>query len=253
MDEQALTEALVNRVDLLMKADKDVELQAVLYEMCRRDPVFWFNNFCYTFDPRTRSPEMPFLLYPFQEYCIREWYKNIEEQKDFGIEKSRDMGVSWMLMLLFQYCWIFRPGWNFHCGSKKEAEVDTGVIDPSTLFGKFRFNLRKLPPWMRPKVREKMLTLQNEDNGNILTGESANPGFGRSRRFRAILFDEFAFWTEADVVYGGCSATTNCRIINSTPFGEDNKFAKLMNDPSNELLVPPIDTETKELITDVQI
>lgn len=230
---------LLERVELLQKAEGNPELQQILLELCKRDPVYWFNTFAWTFDPRAQSPDIPFNLYPYQEWCIREWYNLIETQEDFGVEKSRDMGVSWMLILLFQYCWLFRSGWNFHVGSRRENEVDTAVLDPSTLFGKFRYNLTRLPRWMRPDYRDKKLSILNEDNGNLVTGESANPSFGRGARQRAILLDELAFWECADTAYGGCSATTNCRIVVSTPFGETNRFAELMNDPTNELREPP--------------
>lgn len=224
---------------MLHKADGSIELQKLHMKVCKENPVYWFNHFAWTFDPRSKTPEMPFELYPYQEWCIQEWYKCIENQEDFGIEKSRDMGVSWMLILLFQYCWLFRPGWNFHVGSRRENEVDTAVLDPSTLFGKFRYNLSRLPRWMRPEHRDKKLSIVNELNGNLLTGESANPSFGRGARQRAILLDELAFWECADAAYGGCSATTNCRIINSTPYGESNRFAVEMNKEGNELLMPP--------------
>jgi phage terminase large subunit len=233
---------LVERVYMLQQADQTNDLQATLLELCRRDPIYWFNNFAWTFDPRAEITDMPFNLYPYQEWCIREWYACIENQEDFGVEKSRDMGVSWMLILLFQYCWLFRPGWNFHVGSRKEAEVDTASIDPSTLFGKFRYNLYRLPRWMRPpadKVNDKKLHIQNLINGNLLTGESANPSFGRGARQRAILTDELAFWDCADMAWGGISATTNCRIAVSTPCGETNRYAQLMNDPRNELQMVP--------------
>lgn len=241
---------LVERVWVLAQANDDPSKQAALYEKCRRDPIFWFNTFCYTYDPRaegTSSADMPFNLYPYQEWCITQWYNNIENQQEFGIEKSRDMGVSWMIMLLFQYCWLFRPGWNFHCGSRKESEVCTASIDPDqSLFGKFRYNLYKLPRWMRPLphlINDRKLSIQNLQNGNSITGESANESFGRGARKRAILVDEFAFWDHAEMAWSGISSTTNCRICVSTPCGETNKYAKLMNDPRNELKEPP-----KELI-----
>ncbi|MCA9800244.1 MAG: hypothetical protein KC476_08090 [Cyanobacteria bacterium HKST-UBA06] len=228
------------RVYVLQRACGNPRLQAVLMELCRRDPVFWFDMFCWTVDPRRQPAVVPFVLYPFQRWAVRQWYGCIEAQQDFGIEKSRDMGVSWLLVLLFQYGWLFRPGWHFLLGSRKEAEVDTVVIDPSTLFGKLRFNLLHLPVWMRPTAyRDKKLAMVNEDNGNTLTGESANAFFGRGQRQRAILLDEFAFWDYADAVYGGCSATTNCRIVTSTPYGRHNRFAQLMHDPANERREPP--------------
>lgn len=225
------------RLDLLRQAADNPRLQALLIEKCKRDPVYWLNTFCWTFDPRKQPAIIPFQLYPYQEWAIREWYGCIERQEDFGIEKSRDMGVSWMIMLLFQYCWLFRPGWNFHAGSRKEAEVDLADLNPSTLFGKMRLNLSRLPKWMKPNYRDKKLSLINLDNGNVISGESSNPSFGRGQRQRAILFDELAFWECADAAYGGCSATTKCRIANSTPYGETNRYAQLMHQPDT-ILVP---------------
>lgn len=235
---------LVERVHLLQQAQDDSTLQKALMELCRRDPVYWFNTFCWTFDPRksgSGEADMPFNLFPFQEWCIREWYNCIDSQLDFGIEKSRDMGASWMLILLFHYCLLFRPGWNFHVGSRKEDLVDTATLDPSTLFGKLLYNHTRLPKWMRGDIARKKLIILNNENGNLLTGESANPAFGRGPRERAILLDELAYWDCADSAWGGCSATTNCRIAVSTPCGESNRFASLMLDPNNELRIPPID------------
>lgn len=248
MQEDKIKDALIERVILLQAAEGNKELQAAHMELCRRDPVYWFNNFCFTFDPRRQDANIPFKLYPFQEAFITEAYKCIENQEEFGVEKSRDMGVSWMMMLLFQYCWMFRPGWNFHVGSRRENEVDDATDNPSTLFGKLRYNLSKLPRWMAPRYQIKKLSFVNQTNGNVITGESANPSFGRGARQRAIFFDELAFWECADAAWSGCSSTTNCRIANSTPYGESNRYAKLMNDPRNDVIQLPIDPETKQLI-----
>lgn len=234
---------LAERVWILQEAEKDPKKQAALYEKCRRDPLFWFENFCWTFDPRAEKPDMPFILYPYQEWCVKEWLGCIEEQCDFGILKSRDMGASWMIMLIFQYCWLFRPGYNFHVGSRKESEVDQAAIDPAeTLFGKFRYNLYKLPRWMRgadDEITDKKLHIQSLKTSNIITGESANPFFGRGSRKRAILADELSFWADADSAWQSCSQSTNCRIALSTPYGETNKYAKLILDPRNTNVVIP--------------
>lgn len=230
---------LAKRAALLSKAEHDPKLQQLLLETCKRDIVYWFNNFCWTYNPRAEVTTMPFNLYPFQEWCVHEWLGCISNQEDFGIEKSRDMGVSWLIMLIFQYCWLFKDGWNFHCGSRKEDLVDVEG-DVSTLFGKFCFNLDHLPKWMKPKsIYRKSLFVRNEDNGNLLTGEATNPSFARGGRYRAILYDELAFWETADASVASGSASTNCRIFLSTPCGENNKYAQLMNDPRNELKLPP--------------
>lgn len=234
--------SLVERVHLWAKAAADPKLQALHMEMCRRDPIYWFNNFCWTFDPRKDQPNIPFHLYPFQEWFVKELKLCFEEQMDLGIEKSRDMGVTWMVILMMQWGWLFHEGWHFHVGSRKEQEVDTASDDASTLFGKFRYNLYRLPGWMRPKGVEKSdkkLLISNPINGNVFTGESANPSFGRGQRKRAILFDEFAFWDSAEMSYEGSSQTTNCRVLLSTPYGETNHYARLMLSEDNELIKYP--------------
>lgn len=224
---------LHQRYCLLKQAENNVFLQQLLMEYSRRDIVFWFNTFCWTFDPRKPEPEMPFCLYPYQSWFVREIEARIDEQQDWGIEKSRDMGVSWMVMLTFQHGWLFKSGWNVHVGSRKESEVDTSIIDPSTLFGKFRYNLNRLPAWMRPAIRDKKLSILNLSNYNLLSGESANPAFGRGHRQRCIFLDELAFWDAADSAYGSASETTRSRGITSTPYGDNNRFARLMNDSNN--------------------
>jgi phage terminase large subunit len=224
---------VLERYCLLRRARHNPYLQQLLLEASRRDIVFWFNTFCWTFDPRCPQPNLPFCLYPFQAWFVRELEDRIDQQQDWGVEKSRDMGVSWMVMLVLQHGWLFKSGWNLHIGSRKEAEVDTTIADPSTLFGKFRYNLKRLPAWMRPPVRDKKLSIQNLSNHNLLTGESANPSFGRGHRQRCIFLDELAFWDAADSAYGSASETTRCRGVTSTPYGDNNRFAQLMMDSRN--------------------
>lgn len=222
---------LVNRIKLLEAAHADEEAQQVLIARCQIDILFWFNTFCWTFDPRSDGM-VPFILYPFQEWFVEEAYGCIERGEDFGIEKCRDVGTSWMLMLIFQYGWLYRPGWHFLAGSRKEDAVCNANDDPDTLLGKFRLNLKRLPWWMRPGYSDKHLSIKNLDNGNFIKGESSNPYFGRGGRNKAVLFDEMAFDPSAGISWGGCARNTNCRIANSTPFGMTNKFGLLMNDPS---------------------
>lgn len=238
MTEKVIRGTIPERVEMLVHAQTDPKIQAVHMELCRRDPVYWFNNFCWTFDPRKTIPDIPFVLYDYQEWFLDELINCVDNQEDLLIEKSRDMGVSWMIVLGFQYLWLFKTGYNFHIGSRREAEVDQALIDPAeTLFGKFRYNLYRLPTWMQPPVNDKKLNIQNVSNQNLFTGESSNPSFARGARKRAVLFDELAFWESADAAWASASQTTNCRIALSTPYGESNKYAKLAMDPNNDVLV----------------
>ncbi len=222
---------LETRLRWLRTAHRDLRLQALLLECCRRDIHFWFEHFCWTFDPRRPQPHQPFVPYPFQRSIIGEITRCIDTGADLLIEKSRDMGVSWLTLLVFQYYWLFRAGSNFHLGSRKQETVDRRG-DISTLFEKLRYNLDWLPPWMRPcgyvpARHDNLLRLINPANGNILTGESSNENFARGGRYKAVLFDEFPFWDNDDAAFASAGQSTPCRIVVGTPYGKANRFARL--------------------------
>jgi hypothetical protein len=235
--------SLQNRAQLLLDAAKDPVKQAAHIELCKRDIAYWFNNFCYTFDPRQDPAVMPFNLYEVQEWFAEVLLGKMEKQEDFGLEKSRDVGASWEIALTFEYCWHFRDGWNFHIGSRKEEFVDKKG-DISTLFEKIRFNLSYMPFWMMPKgfqddKHNLFMRLINPQNGNTITGESANANFARGGRYRAVLFDEFPVWDQAEAAWTSASQSTKCRIPIGTPNGKHNKHGRLMTDPGNKRIIWP--------------
>ncbi len=226
-----MPEHLSQRAQWLAAAQNSFELQQLLLEKCRRDILFWFDHFCWTFDPRLSQPHQPFVLYPYQRQVVLDLQNALEQKHDVLIEKSRDMGISWVILLLFQYYWLFRDGANFHLGSRKEDAVDRKG-DISTLFEKLRYNLDWLPAWMKPpgyqgKLHDNLLRLINPANGNSMTGESSNENFGRGGRYRAVLFDEFPFWPGQDAAFASAGQSTPCRIIVGTPYGKNNRFAEL--------------------------
>lgn len=157
----------------------------------------------------------------------------IESQEDLLIEKTRDMGVSWMALYGFQHAWLFRDGADFRCGSRKEEYVDRpGDID--TLFEKLRFNLRHQPAFLYPSgfswnIHSTYMKLINPENKNAIVGESANADFGSGGRRRAVLMDEYSKWEPkiAEAAWTSTADVTKCRIAVSTPKGAGNKFASL--------------------------
>lgn len=221
---------LRSRAELLLAAERDPIKQAAHVELCRRDILYWLNTFCWTFDPRRDVSDLPFELYPFQERFVLDLCEAIDQGKDILIEKSRDMGISWLVLLTFQHYWLFKPGSNFHLGSRKEEYVDKKG-DMSTLMAKMRYNLSWLPAWMKPKGWEEKfhapyLRLINPQNDNIITGESTNENFARGGRYKAILFDEFPFWEQADLAFASAGQSTPCRVLVGTPYGKSNRFAR---------------------------
>ena len=233
--------------DACVDGRKDVQLsRARIYQLCRgiqedgsydsaQGIIFFMNNFGWTFAPKIvvnnkESKHLPFILFEFQEEAIRWFTERIDKGEDAFAEKSRDMGASWILFVYVSlWYWLFEDGTNILMGSYKEMLVDDGTID--SLFGKLYYALDSLPRWLLPKgynpnKHRTKLKLRRPDNGNVITGDTMNPQFGRGSRKTAILFDELGFWDYAKDAWEGCADSTNCRLANSTPNGY-NYYAML--------------------------
>lgn len=201
--------------------------------------IFFIENFCWTFDPRSEGKYLPVVLFDYQRDFIRYMIEHIDKGKNFLIEKSRDMGMSWLVCYVFLWYWLFREGSSLLMGSYKEDLVDDGV-NINAIFGKLEFTLRNMPKWMMPRgfnfrKHRTHLKLVNPENGNIIVGDTMNPEFGRGARMTAIFYDELGFWAAAKEAWESGSQTTSCRIGNSTPHGK-NYFWNLRGSGKYDLL-----------------
>lgn len=196
---------------------------------CEKDPVFFIDNFVYTFDPRVTPQHIPFKLYDFQKDFINELHQALIHKYDLVIDKSRDMGATWCVCAFYFWAWLFVPNFSALLGSQKEEKVDKGGL-PDTLFGKLDIMLRYLPKMFFPKgfnnfKHRNHMRLENPSNGAVISGESSNVNFSRSGRYASLLADEFAFWENSDAVLGATADSSPMRIFLSTPNGLGNAFA----------------------------
>ncbi|MCP5375233.1 MAG: hypothetical protein H6743_03965 [Rickettsiaceae bacterium] len=218
---------LKERADTQLLVHKDnpkAEInRAVVLKLCENDFTYFANNFVWIQNPRSeeaRNKDIPFLLWDYQEQSAKEIIKAIIEGYDLPIEKSRDMGLSWLLVTILVWGWHFHQ-WESLVGSQKAENVDTrGNI--KSLLEKARFISEKLPDWMLPPlirgVHDKSMILIHPTHHASITGESNNPNFARSDRRKVILFDEFSSWQLTDrQAWTSASSTSRCRIPLSTP------------------------------------
>ena len=225
------------RIALIAECVKDPLLAKQVYDQCAKDLIFWIELFCWTKDPRPNAAGtdiIPFICYDaYQNETLLEIESAIDNQHDELFDKSRDMGLSWMVIYVFQHKWLFEDGSDFKLGSRKEDYVDQpGDID--TLFEKLRFNLQRQPDFLLPKGFKwdrdsTYMKMLNPVNGNAIVGESANPNFGSGGRRKAILLDEYSKWDKGidKAAWTSTADVTRCRIPVSTPYGSGNKFATL--------------------------
>ena len=220
------------RVKLLMKAQKSDELKVNQYIMCRNDILYWVNLYACTYNPRKNPSTIPFITYEYEDKLILDLVDCIIKQEDILIDKSRDMGVTWCVLLVYTWFWQFKgEGFDFLVGSRKEQYIDT-IGNMDTLLEKIRFLIRNQPVWLRPrgfewKQHSNYLKIVNPETKATITGEATNNNFSRSGRRRSIFFDEFAFWETDEAAWRASSDSSNCRIVVSTPCGFNNHFAKL--------------------------
>lgn len=193
----------------------------------------------WTYDPRREPMDFPFQLYPFQVTLCKELVEAYENQHDLLIEKSRDMGVSWIVLYFIYWEFMFGERFSALLGSKKEANVDKKG-DITTLFEKIRYAVHRTPKWLLPdgwNNDEHMQYLKmTHPNGNLISGESANKDFSRSGRYSLVMMDEFASWDYGEEAWRASADATNVRIPISTPKGISNEFARIRHEGKIKVL-----------------
>src|SRR5574343_850680 len=227
------------RAQILQRAGKDAQFRSEIRELFFRDPIFAFNAFFYTLDVRKRPDHnQPFATYPYQDEEILRLLTCIKEGRDHVIEKSRDMGASWIVILCILWCWLNPTGGgDFLLGSRIEDYVDKKG-DMRTLLEKARYALYKLPSWLRPKgfsskEHDNFMRLLNPETRASITGASNNANFSTGGRYAAILFDEFGKWESTDTAaWTAAGDATPCRIAVSTPFGATGQYYSLVTNPA---------------------
>jgi phage terminase large subunit len=194
-------------------------------------PADFITDWGMTFDPRNPErglPAMaPFILFPKQREAVEWLVARWKNREDGLVEKSRDMGVSWLCVAVAAWMWTFHPGVVVGFGSRKEDYVDR-IGDPSSLFWKIRAFIRLLPPFFRPKDYNEdkhapFMRVLNPENGAAIIGE-AGSNIGRGARTSVYFKDESAFYEQPESIDAALSQTSNCKIDISTPNGEGNPF-----------------------------
>lgn len=212
--------------------------QKYLYDACKEDILLYFNLFMWTEDPRkTAQPHLPFITYEeYQDDGILAIQSAIDNGEDLGTEKSRDMGMSWCELGVFDWNWRFHDSRKFLVASRKEDLVDkTG--NPDTLFAKLDYIERKLPLFLQaPRRVRTNLHIGNPDTGSVIDGESTTGDIGRGGRRTAIFLDEFAFVPNGLQVEKATGQTTRCRLFGSTPNGTGNSYHRIVTHGHTKVL-----------------
>ena len=213
------------RQDLILDAHEDQELQRRLYDECKNNIIFFFDYFLWAFNPKSILKNVPIVLHPRQREHVLKIHKEIVDGVGSATEKSREVLATYMHLGVYIHCWLFTDGFEGLCLSKGKDDVDDKTT--SSLFGKLRYMVDRLPFWLRPKRWIKRdhglpyMKIYNPDNGNWITGRATTEDTGVSGRKSVVLIDEAALINQR--IYAGLErglqeVTNTIRRV-STPRG----------------------------------
>lgn len=214
----------------LMRADPINKVGAI--EHYRTHPVDFINDWIDTYDPRAAmDPDAlthpPLVLFQRQIELVQFLQKCLETPASGLIEKSRDMGATWVCVAFSVWLWRFHPGAAIGWGSRKKDLVDQ-IGDPKSIFEKVRQAINGLPRDLWPKgfePRRHMSSMRvlNPENGSTIIGEIGDE-IGRGGRTLIYFKDESAHYERPELAEAALGQNTNVQIDISSVNGPGNVF-----------------------------
>lgn len=200
---------------------------------CAADILYWFDKWLQTYDPRLvgkpGGPYVPFKLWPRQREVVRWLLDRIEAGEEGLLEKSRDVGATYLTGGVALHQWQFNPGFKATFGSRKVDLVDK-KDNPDAIFPKIRIMAQRQPAELLPEGfswshHDNYMRLVNPETGAVISGEGGDD-MGRGGRSSLYVVDEAAFVPNADQVEKALSGNTDCVIWVSSVNGMGNLFAR---------------------------
>lgn len=239
---------LIFRKTVLQLCADNEDYRNQITEICRRDILFYIAVFGWTVNPRLDIKKIPFLPYGYQEEAIP-LIRDAIGKEDIALPKTRDMGASWMCLLVLEWFWHFQPDNLFLLTSSKKELVD-GPSEKA-LFKKLDFWWENLPKWMNPPKKRIDMHCKNLRNGSCFDGEATVSNMGTGDRRTAILLDETSKMEQAEAIFTSTRDVTRCRIFNSTPngrFGVGEAFYKrILNKATKKIFMHWSEHPTKRV------
>ncbi len=224
------THAFGWRQKMLYRYKSELETLAGAKEFYRTRPEQFINHWAVTYDPRNAGSDvpakLPFVMFRRQAELIEFLHLLVKAQQSGLIEKSRDMGATWLCCAFSVWLWLFWPGAAVGWGSRKADLVDK-LGDPDSIFEKMRMIVMMLPRTLWPAgfSSDMMSHMRfiNPENGATVTGESGD-NIGRGGRKLIYFKDESAHYERPEKIEAALGDNTNVQIDMSSVNGFGNVF-----------------------------
>lgn len=227
------TALILERGRRLAKLRSDPKLLRAAKLYYARHPADFIADWMWTYDPRRLAvglpPSIPFVPFPRQVDFL-DWLSGLLATRKSGlVEKSREVGASYLAIAFALTHWLFSKGFKAGFGSRVRDKVDH-LGDPDSIFEKGRLILRDLPREFLPRGYNEttdatLLRLINRENGATIVGECGDQ-IGRGGRNLIYFVDESAFLEHPKMVDASLSLNTDVRIDMSSVNGPNHFYEK---------------------------
>lgn len=218
---------------LLRNTKTDQDRQAIR-DVCKRDILFFLRCMAWQYNPLLKGEDNvgPFIPWHFQEQALLmepPVGKGIlwcyEHDKTAVVEKSRDMGASWLFLFFQAWIAIFHNNTQCLNISRSLEAVDDKSRD--SLFSKLRFINKHLPDWLVGPLDDTKCTILYQKSESEISGEASTGKAGVGGRATVVFVDEFSKIKEDAQVRQSTASTAECRFFNGTHEGVGTEFFRL--------------------------
>lgn len=213
------------------KLASDAGLVASAKSYYSGNPEAFINHWITTYDPRNAQQDrpvyLPLIMFRKQAELVRFVMSCLTSGTSGLVEKSRDMGATWVCCALSVWLWLYHPGTSIGWGSAKSDKVDR-IGDPSSIFEKIRIAVRRLPKELLPvgfNERDHLYFLRclNPENGSSIIGEIGD-NIGRGGRTSIYFKDESAHYEHPELIEAALLSNTRSQIDISSVSGPGTVF-----------------------------
>lgn len=210
----------------IARMEEDPEFAASALEYYRTRPEEFINHWCDTYDPRNRAKglpaRVPLIMFQRQADLVEFFLACIRGQESGLVEKSRDMGATWIACGFACWMWLFWEGSASGFGSRKQELVDR-LGDPSSIFEKLRMIIRGLPEFFLPSnfnVSDHLhfMRIISPEMGTSMIGETGD-NIGRGGRTLIYFKDESAHYAHPEMIEAALLDNTRSQMDISSVSG----------------------------------
>lgn len=222
---KTLLENKAFRRELLDWSDTKARREAIR-EKCAADILWYINSWVVQFNPLKNQASIgPFLTWPIQDHGIGRILDCIDSGRSMVVEKSREMGATWMFLIVADWLCMFHSHKQALMISKNADAVDHA--SPNSLLWKIDFIHSYLPLWLKRGITRKKMFLGYDDMASYITGEASTSRAGSGGRATLAFIDEFSLIEDDYALYYHIAHTTNTRFFNGTHRGAGTCFSEL--------------------------